>query len=379
MTLFILDPTENLNKQFSARDAVSLNTVFSHSIVPLIKLNLIRPRDFILLDTNDFSWANGLEIEFRDAIPKYVRVLTTTNFNSDSMEYVGDPININKLFAIVLGEVKNNSEFIDPENRELTDFERVLQKYNPSQIGETTIIEPVKKLNTRIGLDDEIKKEILDSEPETSIDSKDTDVKPKPKPKPKPKAKAKAKPKTESVEPKPTSKPTEEIEIVSLDAVTEEKDTKPKKEIDKKPEVKPEVVKPVVKPEVKPEVKDEIEIISLDDLDAGTEKTQNKPKTPNKKKPKPVAKKETEKEEFTVLEIGEGFAADTNKELGGAKRAVMNDSDLLKKKSPRAPRGIPVTETDIPKLETIKDVDNSVENTEFTSFEQLINDMEMGE
>ena len=278
MTLFILDPTENLNKQFSARDAVSLNTVFSHSIVPLIKLNLIRPRDFILLDTNDFSWANGLEIEFRDAIPKYVRVLTTTNFNSDSMEYVGDPININKLFAIVLGEVKNNSEFIDPENRELTDFERVLQKYNPSQIGETTIIEPVKKLNTRIGLDDEIKKEILDSEPETSIDSKDTDVKPKPKP-----------------------------------------------------------------------------------------------------KPKPVAKKETEKEEFTVHEIGEGFAADTNKELGGAKRAVMNDSDLLKKKSPRAPRGIPVTETDIPKLETIKDVDNSVENTEFTSFEQLINDMKMGE
>ena len=278
MTLFILDPTENLNKQFSARDAVSLNTVFSHSIVPLIKLNLIRPRDFILLDTNDFSWANGLEIDFRDAIPKYVRVLTTTNFNSDSMEYVGDPININKLFAIVLGEVKNNSEFIDPENRELTDFERVLQKYNPSQIGETTIIEPVKKLNTRIGLDDEIKKEILDSEPETSIDSKDTDVKPKPKP-----------------------------------------------------------------------------------------------------KPKPVAKKETEKEEFTVLEIGEGFAADTNKELGGAKRAVMNDSDLLKKKSPQAPRGIPVTETDIPKLETIKDVDNSVENTEFTSFEQLINDMKMGE
>ena len=361
MTLFILDPTENLNKQFSARDAVSLNTVFSHSIVPLVKLNLIRPRDFILLDTNDFSWANGLEIDFRDAIPKYVRVLTTTNFNSDSMEYVGDPININKLFAIVLGEVKNNSEFIDPENRELTDFERVLQKYNPSQIGETTIIEPVKKLNTRIGLDDEIKKEILDSEPETSIDSKDTDVKPKPK------AKAKAKPKTESVEPKPTSKPTEEIEIVSLDAVTEEKDTKP------------EVVKPVVKPEVKPEVKDEIEIISLGDLDAAPKKTQNKPKTPNKKKPKPVAKKETEKEEFTVLEIGEGFAADTNKELGGAKRAVMNDSDLLKKKSPRAPSGIPVTETDIPKLETIKDVGNSVENTEFTSFEQLINDMEMGE
>ena len=339
MTLFILDPTENLNKQFSARDAASLNTVFSHSIVPLIKLNLIRPRDFILLDTNDFSWANGLEIDFRDAIPKYVRVLTTTNFNSDSMEYVGDPININKLFAIVLGEVKNNSEFIDPENRELTDFERVLQKYNPSQIGETTIIEPVKKLNTRIGLDDEIKKEILD-----------TDVKPKPKPKPK--AKAKAKPKTESVEPKPTSKPTEEI--------------------DKKRVIKPEVVKPVVKPEVKPEVKDEIEIISLGDLDAA-------PKTPNKKKPKPVAKKETEKEEFTVLEIGEGFAADTNKELGGAKRAVMNDSDLLKKKSPRAPRGIPVTETDIPKLETIKDVDNSVENTGFTSFEQLINDMELGE
>ena len=53
----------------------------------------------------------------------------------------------------------------------------------------------------------------------------------------------------------------------------------------------------------------------------------------------------------------------------------MNDSDLLKKKSPRAPRGIPVTETDIPKLETIKDV----ENTGFTSFEQLINDMELGE